>query len=367
MSKRAAELTRLRALGAMRLAAETVVPALLEALHAVVPSQRNRFGWADADGRLSRFYVEGPVDQRIASRYFAEFHERREADVLPTFSDTVLHRDASRVDERSRPAFYRSALYHEVWRPHRLHTRIEAVVRGARGRPLGALALYRAAGDPPFTADDESMLAQAALLAAHPLEAACVVPRGAEYVSRRDRRAQLSLDSHGELLHLSPDALKLLMLSHGGMTPSAMARAPRRDDFATLSMLWQHHRRAQDLSDDPLTVTVDNAWGRFVFETAVLAPMQPEQAPVIHVGIQQQEPLALALRRTIDALPLSAAQREVCALLHSGLAQAEIARALSVAPSTVADHVKKIYGRLDVHSVHELGERIRQLTARQLA
>lgn len=367
MSKRAAELARLRALGAMGLAAETVVPALLEALHAIVPSSRNRFGWADARGRMSRLYVEGPIDHRIAAHYFAEYHERREADTLPTFSDTVLGRAAGRVDERCRPAFYRSALYHEVWRPHGLHTRIEAVVRGARGQPLGALALYRGAGDPPFTADDEWLLAQAAQYATRPLEAACPVPRAAEYVSRRDRRAQLGLDAQGELLHLSPDALKLLMLSHGGMTPAAMARAPRREDFPTLSMLWQHHQRAHALSDDPLTVTVENAWGRFVFDTAVLAPMHPAQALVIHVGIQQQEPLALALRRTIDALPLSSAQREVCALLHSGLSQAEIARTLSVAPSTVADHVKKIYGRLDVHSVHELGERIRQLTARQLA
>ncbi len=186
-----------------------------------------------------------------------------------------------------------------------------------------------------------------------------------EFVERRDRRAVLSLDAEGRLCHLSPDALKLLLLSHGDVTPDNVGRSHRREDFPTLSLLWQHHRRPAAPGSDGLVITVENAWGRFVYESTPMAPLGEGAAPMLHVGIRQQEPYGLGLRRAIDALPLSPAQREVCALLHAGRSTSDIAASLSIAPATVADHVKKIYARLDVHSVHELSARIhRQVTAR---
>jgi DNA-binding NarL/FixJ family response regulator len=51
----------------------------------------------------------------------------------------------------------------------------------------------------------------------------------------------------------------------------------------------------------------------------------------------------------------------VCALMRAGYTQPQIAAALSIAPSTVADHVKKIYNRLDVHSARELCSRVDEL------
>jgi DNA-binding NarL/FixJ family response regulator len=90
-------------------------------------------------------------------------------------------------------------------------------------------------------------------------------------------------------------------------------------------------------------------------------------APLVHVGIQHVEPGIVSLRRALDRLPLSAAQREVCALLHRGYSQAQISAALSVAPSTVADHVRKIYSKLDVHSVSELTAHIQSRGLREAA
>ena len=43
-----------------------LVPALLEALHAVVPSYRNLFDWTDSQGRLLRYFIEGPIDAAVA-------------------------------------------------------------------------------------------------------------------------------------------------------------------------------------------------------------------------------------------------------------------------------------------------------------
>ena len=51
---------------------------------------------------------------------------------------------------------------------------------------------------------------------------------------------------------------------------------------------------------------------------------------------------------TLDTL--TAREREVLALLASGLEQAQIARALFIAPNTVAKHIQSTLGKLDVHS-----------------
>lgn len=357
--KRSSELASLRALSTMGLPPEVFIPAVLEALHGIIPSLRNLFDWTDAQGNLVRYYFEGPIDHEIAAHYFQEFHNRREGDVMPTFKQAVNGRSVIRsAAELESPAFFRSALYNEIWRPQGLHTRLEAVVKGSRGQPMGSLVLYRAEGERSFSREDEANLAQVVRYVARGLEVPSAGLVADEYVTRRDRRAMLSLARDGTLQHLSADALKVLLLAHGGVTPENASRAPRREDFPTLSMLWQHHVREPVQRNDPLTLTVENAWGRFTFESAALAPLTAQTPPLIHVTIVQQEPLGLSLRRAIDALPLSPAQREVCALLHAGHSTAQIATALSIAPSTVADHVKKIYARLDVHSVHELSARI---------
>ena len=157
---------------------------------------------------------------------------------------------------------------------------------------------------------------------------------------------------------------KSLLLSHGGVTPESVTRSPRREDFGTLNLLWQHHERGRGLSREGLSLSIENAWGRFVFDSDTMAPIDAGDRPLIHVGIQHFEPRTVAVRRSLDRLPLSPAQREVCALVRQGHTPGEIGAALSVAPSTVTDHLRKIYAKLDVHSAGELATRLRDLEAR---
>ena len=65
------------------------------------------------------------------------------------------------AQELENDAFFGSALYNEIWRPQGLHTRLEAVVRNAGGRPLGSLVLYRGPGERSFSREDEVLLEQA--------------------------------------------------------------------------------------------------------------------------------------------------------------------------------------------------------------
>ena len=357
-------LASLRSLAHSGLSAEAFIPAALEALHNVIPSYRNLFDWTDSQGNLIRYYFEGPIDHRIAAHYFEEFHNSREAEVMPRFNETVTGRAVIHgADELDRPEFFRSALYNEIWRPQGLHTRLEAIVKGLRAQPLGSLVLYRAPGDPRFTLEDERVLAQAAVYVARGLEAGQLADAPTDYSEVLQRHAAVLLSHKGDLVHLSSHAVKLLMLAHGGVTPEAVTRTPRREDFATLNLLWQHHERGRGLSREGLSLTIENAWGRFVFDSEPLAAADGNSGALVHVGLRHYEPRTVTLRRALDRLPLSPAQREVCALLERGHSQSEIAVALSVAASTVADHVRKIYSKLDVHSAAELSTRIRDIGA----
>ncbi|NRF69803.1 response regulator transcription factor [Aquincola sp. S2] len=364
--KRAADLARLRTLASMGLTAEAFIPALLEALHDIIPSDRNLFDWTDAQGQLIRYYFEGTVDHEINQHYFENFHNTREAEVMPAFHDAVMGRAmVHSADQLDRPEFFRSALYNEIWRPQRLHTRTEAIVRGARGEPLGSLVLYRGPGERKFTRAEEALLAQIAPYVARGLQAPSAEFAQAEYVPRRGRRAIVCLDDAGTLVHLSPEALKILLLAHGGVTPDSAARVPQREDFPTLTALWQQHQRAAGSSPQGPMLTVDNAWGRFTFESCALKSLArgPDARAMLHVTVQHHEPMDVALRRALDGLALTPAQKEVCLLLRTGHSQAEIAALLGVSATTVADHVRKIYSRLDVHSVQELSSLILRLAA----
>jgi DNA-binding CsgD family transcriptional regulator len=359
--KRSAELASLRALSTMGLPAELFISTLLEMLHRIIPSLRNLFDWTDSKGNLIRYYFEGEIDHAVAAHYFAEFHNRKEADVMPTFQQAVTGRSiVLSAQQLDNSAFYRSGLYNEIWRPQGLHTRIEAIVKGSHGQPLGSLVLYRGKKDRCFTKANEILLGQVARYVRRGLEVPTAGIVAGNFVPRKDRHAMLSLNTDGQLLHLSGDAVRLLLMAQGGVTPENVSRPPKRDDFPILTMLLQQHLQASFLSQDAVRLSVDNAWGRFTFESVVLTPLASGTAPLIHVTIQQSEPIALSVHRAIDALPLTPSQREVCILLYNGGSTAEIASALNIARSTVADHIKKVYARLDVHSTLELTKLINE-------
>ena len=116
----------------------------------------------DPHRRLLRYFIEGPIDAQIAQLYFDEFHNRREAEAMRRFDSLQrLPPGLRSAAELEHPAFFNSALYNEIWRPQGIHTRLEAVLRAARGRLLGSLVLYRAPGERRFTREDERRLAAA--------------------------------------------------------------------------------------------------------------------------------------------------------------------------------------------------------------
>jgi hypothetical protein len=64
------------------------MPALLSELHAVIPSHNNHFMWAGPDLELANFYGEGDL-LRSMPLYFGEYLNRRERDVIWSFSEVM--------------------------------------------------------------------------------------------------------------------------------------------------------------------------------------------------------------------------------------------------------------------------------------
>lgn len=349
-AKKSRELARLRELCALDLPTPLVMPALLAELHAFVPSSRNLFDWCDGDGALTRYCVEGPVDEAVARLYFDEFHNKREAEAMPSFtqalaSGAVLN-SAAQLDTAR---FLGSALYAEIWRPQGFRYRVELIVRSGAGQPLGSLVLYRGPGEPCFTAVEEARLLP---LLPHLAQALArdVVPRCApEHWQPAPEPAEvLLLDEAGRLGHASAGARRLLLLAGPG--PGLQPSEPTEEVLTSL------HGAARK---GPVTRRVDSPWGRFEFSAQRLAAADPAAPSWTQVQLRRLEPRELADERRLRAFELSSGQAAVARLLLKGQAQSEVARQLGVASSTVVDHTRKLYRRLGVRSARELIERVR--------
>lgn len=354
----------LQALCSLKLHAQVLVPAVLEALHAVVPSYRNLFDWTDDQGRLLRYFIEGPIDAALAQHYFDEFHNRREAEAMPSFNTLQRHppgvRSAAELDHTR---FFDSALYHEIWRPQGFHTRLEAVLRGSRGRLLGSLVLYRAPGDARFTVADEQRLAAVLPAFAAGLEA--LGPAGADepHVPGPEPAETLLMTLQGTLCHASPGAHRLLLMAEGGASRDSLSTPLDMLANRLLPMLLARLReRAQDRPGEslapPPSITHDTAAGQFLASGLLLRPLQRGTEALAQVTLRRLEPHRVALERALRALPLTAGQTAVCRELYGGRSHAQISAQLGVAPATVVDHVRKVYQRLDLRSALELRARV---------
>ncbi len=339
----------MEALCTLGLSPGELVPPVLAQLHEIVPSARNLFDFCDTAGRLTHYYVEGPVDPDVAAHYFAEFHNRREAECMPRFDSLACApmgvRGAASLET---PGFYRSALYNEVWRPQGLRSRIEAVLRDSSGGLQGSLVLYRGPGERAFDAQDEQTLARLLPTIARGLERGG--PRADAYVEADEPAETLLLTLEGRVSHVSGGAARMLMLARGGELPVPGAHTLEALVSRHLPQIMGSLARGEREGHFEL----DSRFGRFRLRATLLKACVPGLEAGVLVRLCRMEPCSAALVRGLDRLGLTPGQARVCRMVLEGASQAEIAGALGVAVSTVVDHVRKAYQGLDVHSVAEL-------------
>ena len=75
-----------------------------------------------------------------------------------------------------------------------------------------------------------------------------------------------------------------------------------------------------------------------------------EQTSQVGITIERRVPLALALLRRVEDLPLTAREKHLCLLLARGLSVPDLAAAMGLTASTVISHQRSIHAKLGVHS-----------------
>jgi DNA-binding CsgD family transcriptional regulator len=110
-----------------------------------------------------------------------------------------------------------------------------------------------------------------------------------------------------------------------------------------------------NISFRPPVWRLRNPWGEFVLRAYWLGPTDgTEQTDRIGITIERRVPEALALRRTVERLPLTGREKEFCLLVAGRRSGPDIADAMGVAPSTIITHQRNVYNKLGVHSRAEL-------------
>lgn len=355
--KRAAEIAHFRQLCCLGIDPQTVMPSVLTALHGLIGSNSNSFYWAAHNGDIANVYMEQLMPKDILANFFAEFlnNPNREFSALDLRKYLPTGQVVGNTAKVFPKSFLCSDVYNLIWRPQSRKHMLWARVRDAQGRANG-VTLSRVVGDAEFTDHDEQLLTQLVPYLAHALNAPIRTP--AQLVDSGDS-AVVVVNQNGKVEHESADGRRLLLLAaHARLAPGAIDWY--RDSHMTSlieSILARLKAVTIGRSTAPPVIERQNPWGKFVLRAY---PMDSIDAGPIVIVIERHVPFKLKLLNTMQSLPLSAKQKEVCLLLTEGSSYQHLAERLGVRPNTIIDHVRKIYDKLDVRSHHELLSKLAQ-------
>ena len=357
-------IARVQRLCCLGLGGQHLMPVLMAALNEIVPASNRQFYWADLGMEIANCYVEGPAIELLGILLSEFSGGRREREVRMTFSEMMRTSYPSaagdifpRVFAIDWNSFLRSDYYNLLRRPCGMETGVLFKITEA-GRPVGAFHLFRSAAEPGFTPRDYALLGALHGFIAHGLADGPAEDR----CNDAGDRALVILDGTGRLLHLSPEGRRLLLMALlPRWAPDTAARI-RLDEPVELVQLCRALTAASTgrLPAAPPVLRRTNAWGEFVLRAYWLdAPRGEDPSRLVGMTIERREPRRLALWRRVEALPLSAREKEVCLLLARGHDAANAARAIGVREHTIVSHRRSLYNKLGVDNRLALIDRLR--------
>ncbi|WP_260432256.1 helix-turn-helix transcriptional regulator [Burkholderia sp. Bp9140] len=347
--KHVALTSHIRRLCSLAVEPHLVIPHVIEATRRIVGADWGMFFYADEHYAVSDVCSENDAVYTLLPTYFANIHNTSRQEVLGiTFSDAMRRGRGFDNSAHYDDALLSSEMYADLWRPVSMRHCLELTATdGTRG--WGSLLLSRASGCRPFSEQNHRDIEPVARHLAHALSRP-VQPTLHE--SECSQSAIMVVDDDGRLLLHNADSIRMLSLATG--EPLAFYRHERLPDWLTplrsnINRIWRGYPAP------PPTVERRNNAGRFRFmayRCTDAAAMQRDFAIVIY--IEHFPPLKLTIERLGFAFGLTERQRELCEQLVLGRSHSEIARGFALRDSTVVDHVRKIYRRLNVHNHDEL-------------
>jgi len=206
----------------------------------------------------------------------------------------------------------------------------------------------RAVGEAPFKPSDVRMLKSIAGFVAHSMTA---VTLGEDLFAESEDRALFIADLDGTVQHANTPAQSLLTMAlNPCYSPTAnwawSVRTDRRDWCSAARLrpprTAQSGSHRQSCGAKPM--------GGFVLRGYWLGPTDgAEQTRQIAITIERRVPRALALRRRVEDLPLTARENNSACWWRRNPSRQDLADAMGVAVSTATTHQHSVYAKLDVH------------------
>ena len=331
-----------------------VVPVVARLLGPALGVGSSFFFWLDEDGEVREVFVHPSAPRGLLELYAEEFHDSREADALPRFSDSVRAGSAVATLELSERQRRRSAFYHEILRPIGSEYQAWLTLRDGP-HPLGLMALHRELRAGPFGDHDVRRLHRVEQLLVHCLTAPVEIPP----TTVEGESAMLLLSDGGELLHATTGSARLLAMAAQRL--NWLRAADEHPD----RLLPDPVRRLADRlvtadtgthGPPPLWETA-NGWGRFTFRAYPLDPVSDDRR-VIAVSVTRNVSAPFLVATAVTLAPLSPRQKELCVLLAHGGSYADIAARMNISRHTVVEYAQAVFDRLGVRGRQALMEKL---------
>lgn len=355
MSKSNAQSARvtLRQLCNLGLPAPVLLPSLLPAVRAVVPSTHAAFFYCDMAGRMVNMYAERMLPPEAMSNYYEKHYRAETSAFARAYLARVAASDA--VSWRSVTAAEReSDYYREVFGllavGHVMYGIVRSIANGHE--PIGQLSLYRPVDAEPFSAEDAEALRDVLHYLGRALATTPYVPvtLSAEQTAEE---AMAVLDAAGEVLFADDDWMRLTRLARG--EPISPGHA--RDEPKALRDFLRGVVTAARAAKKSLHV-VNSAWGQFAFRHHELAGASGATATALVVSRLAEA--SIRLTEGAARLKLSSQQREVALMIALGLTNADMAEKLGISVNTAGYHVKQVFMKLGVHDRTDVARLLRQ-------
>jgi DNA-binding CsgD family transcriptional regulator len=349
-----ASLARIQRLCCLGIGGEMLVPDLMREIAALVPYKHGVFLRLGPNSEIKNTYHTFSAD--IMDLYFREFFMTSREDTLIKPFSLVRTWPVSQPVRRSeqnllvdRQTFWRSDLYNILWRAADVHEHLTLCVRD-NGRIHGLLHIYRTLGDAPFAPDEVTKLEAIAGFAAHGMTC---VDAGEDAFESSDDRALFVADLNGSVRHAGPEAQHLLSMA---LNPWVSPTARRRGLGESIPEIARLGRTLSATAigafgQPPPVLRLLSPWGEFLLRAYWFGATDgAEQTREIGVTIERHVPRALSLRRRVEALPLTAREKQLCLLLTRNWPSQDLAEMMGLATSTVITHQRSVYAKLGVHS-----------------
>lgn len=238
-----------------------------------------------------------------------------------------------------------SPLYRDFMRPRGFDDELRAVFR-VDGRPWGQLSLFRERGRAQFCAADSAVAESLSDLLARRLRAYARTAAPPRRPS--DTPGMLIFDRAGNLRSINEEARRFL----ADTPPGPRAATPSGIDFPLPVWIRTTVFRARESRGNAQIRirTLTGAW--LVCHASCLGgAADTDDMIALTIGPAAVSEIATLV---IAAYELTPREHEVTELIARGLSTAEIAGRLFLSPHTVRDHVKAIFGKVDVGSRGEL-------------